>query len=478
MSPRGRAPKEAHVSAPAEKKVLLVDDDPTIREVLATLLQSHGYAVETAENGAQALELATSIPYDHIVTDLSMPVMDGLAFLRQIQDLELDASITVISAHSELENVSRAFKLGASDFIAKPFQSDDEILLTLQQAEDKKRLQKENVRLQKELEDHHVFANIVAKSRAMTAIFGTIAKIADYKTTVLITGESGTGKELIARAIHFNSVRKSRPLVDINCGGIPETLLESELFGYLKGAFTDAYRTKKGLFEEASGGTLFLDEIGDMPLLLQVKLLRALQEEEIRPLGDSRSVKVDVRIIAATAKNLRHEVEEKRFREDLFYRVNVLTIEVPPLRKRREDIPLLIDYFINKYNTRLSLNVLGVDNSCMERFLAYTWPGNVRELENVIERCMALTDKNIITSRHLPREVVQQSVFGLEDTGFEGLSIKRNRGIMEKRLIAEALAETGGNRTRAAALLEISIPALLYKIKEYRIETGVAGSGA
>jgi len=450
------------------KRVLLVDDEEVVRKVLGALLTKHGYQVDTAVNGEEALAKVAGGFFDHIITDLSMPVMDGLALLKALQEMEIDAIRTVISGKTELTSVSQAFKLGASDFIAKPFQSDQEILLTLRQAEEKGRLQKDIVRLQKELEDKYVFANIVARSRAMTSIFQTISKIADYKTTVLITGESGTGKELIARAIHYNSIRKNQPFVDINCGGIPENLLESEMFGYVKGAFTDAHRTKKGLFEEATGGTLFLDEIGDMPMPLQVKLLRALQEEEVRPLGHGQSIKVDVRIIAATAKRLRDQVRDKQFRDDLFYRINVLAIEVPPLRERQEDIPLLVDYFVKKYNQRLGLAITGIDKGCLHKLIHYPWPGNVRELENVIERGMALADGDVLTVKNLPAEMFQGggAAAGI-DMANAGFSIKQNRAIMERHLIAKALAETGGNRTHAAGLLEISIPALLYKMKEY-----------
>ena len=454
-----------------KKKVLLVDDEEMVREVLTAVLTKHDYEVETAVNGQEALDKAKQEFFDHIVTDIDMPEMDGLAFLEQLKIEGIDPIITVISGHSELENARRAFQLGASDFLAKPFQSDEEIILTLQQAEDKARLHRENIRLQKELEDKYIFSNIVAKSSAMMSIFATINKIADYKTTVLITGESGTGKELIAKAIHYNSVRKNKPMVDVNCGGIPETLLESELFGYVKGAFTDAHRSKKGLFEEADGGTLFLDEIGDMPLPLQVKLLRALQEEEIRPLGQSQSVHVDVRIIAATAKSLRDEVAEKRFREDLYYRINVLAIEVPPLRRRKEDIPLLVDFFIDKYNQRLNLEIKGVDKPALQKLMNYSWLGNVRELENVIERSMALAEGKILTNDDLPDDLRRGVLGGDAAYTYDGLSIKKNRAVMERALIIRALDETGGNKTRAASILELSIPALLYKIKEYGINT-------
>lgn len=452
--------------------MLLVDDDVAIRELLTAILSRHDYQVDQAENGKKGLDLAESRIYDHIITDISMPEMDGLSFLQELHNREINVATTVISAHSDMDNIKQAFQLGASDFIEKPFQSDDVVLLTLQKAAEKAKLTRDNRLLRKEVDHSYTFANIVARSRKMQAIFETISKIADYKTTVLITGESGTGKELIARAIHYNSVRKNKPLIDINCGGIPETLLESELFGHVKGAFTDAYRAKKGLFEEADGGTLFLDEMGELPMALQVKLLRALQEEVIRPLGDSKSIQVDVRIIAATAKNLREEVKNGNFREDLFYRINVLAIEIPPLRRRREDIPLLADHFIQKYNKRMGLEIEKPDPDCMQRLLDYTWPGNVRELENVIERSMALSEQNILTAGLLPPELLKESDRQDDDLfSWDSLSIKKNSKILEKQLITQALDETGGNKTRATALLEISLPALLYKIKEYSIAT-------
>lgn len=318
----------------------------------------------------------------------------------------------------------------------------------------------------------HCFADIIARSAKMQAIFKTIKKIADYKTSILITGESGTGKELIAKAIHASSPRRDNPMIDVNCGGIPETLLESELFGHAKGAFTDAYKGKKGLFEEADGGTLFLDEMGELPLSLQVKLLRALQEDEIRPLGESKTVKVDVRIITATARNLGDMVNKKLFREDLFYRINVLTIEVPPLRERREDIPLLVEHFVQKYNRRLGLQIKTVHSDCLQRLMGYNWPGNVRELENVMERSMVLAEEETLTTEILPPELLRQSTLSGEDLFFwDEFSIKTNSKKLERQLIAKALDETKGNKTKAASLLEISLPALLYKIKEYNISS-------
>ena len=453
-----------------DKRVLVVDDDPMMRDMLVTLLADHGYAVDTASNGQEGLDKAEASIYDHIISDISMPVMDGLTLLQKLHEKDIKANVIMLSAQSDMESVVRAIKLGASDFIAKPLESEDAILLTLQRVAEKGRLVQENIRLQQEVTKDYNFSNIVAKSKKMTSIFNTITKIADYKTTVLITGESGTGKELIAKAIHYNSIRQNQPLVSVNCGGIPDTLLESELFGHAKGAFTDAYRSKKGLFEEANSGTLFLDEMGELPATLQVKILRALQEEEIRPLGDTRAITVDVRIIAATSKNLREEVEEKRFREDLFYRVNVLTIELPPLRERKEDIPLLVEHFIEKYNKRLKLKIKGANSDSMRLLLDHSWPGNVRELENVIERSMALTDVNELTPENLPPELLAKTKPSAESFALgEDLSIKRNAQLMEKQLIIRALEETAGNKTKAAGLLQISLPTLFYKIKEYKV---------
>lgn len=455
-----------------KNRVLVIDDDASIRELLSSILTSRNYLVDQAVNGREGLALVESNLYDHIITDISMPVMDGLTFLENLAEKNIHVPVTVISAHSEIENVRQAFKLGADDFIEKPFQSPETVLLTLQKVEEKDNLALENKRLRQEVDSSYSFERIVSRSTKMLDIFKTIRKIADYKTSILVTGESGTGKELIAKAIHYNSIRKKKPIIDINCGGIPETLLESELFGHVKGAFTDAYRPKKGLFEEADGGTLFLDEMGELPVALQVKLLRVLQEDEIRPLGDSKIVKVDVRIITATSRNLRNEVNKGNFREDLFYRINVLCLEIPPLRERREDIPLLVDHFIEKYNRRLGLKIRKTAADCLQCMLDYDWPGNVRELENVIERAMALSDdEDILVADMLPPELYQSK--GVADDNFsyfETLSIKKNSRKLEKYLITKALEETRGNKTRAAVILEISLPALLYKIKEYKID--------
>jgi len=332
-------------------------------------------------------------------------------------------------------------------------------------------LKKEN-RLLKEriqkIEGDFKFHNMVTRSKTMQSLFQLADKAAQYKTTVLILGDSGTGKELIARGIHYSSERAEKPLVPVNCGGIPENLLESELFGYKKGAFTGADRNKKGLFQEAEGGTIFLDEIGELPLSLQVKLLRVLQENEVRPVGDSKSMKIDVRVVAATAKDLEEEVGKGTFRQDLYYRLNVITIKLPPLNERTEDIPLLCNRFINQFNKTLDKNVSGLAPEAMTRMLKYAWPGNVRELENSIERAMVVADEPLLLPEHFPVEIIDNN--GSASSGlFNGFSLKDAQKVLERKFITRALEETGGNRTQAARLLEISHPSLLTKIKAYNI---------
>ncbi|RLA95318.1 MAG: sigma-54-dependent Fis family transcriptional regulator, partial [Deltaproteobacteria bacterium] len=321
------------------------------------------------------------------------------------------------------------------------------------------------------LKEEHRFGNIIARSLKMKKIFDTIEKVSGYKTTVLIMGESGTGKELLARAIHYNSLRAERPFIAINCGAIPENLLESELFGYRKGAFTDAVRTKKGLFEEANGGTLFLDEVGELPLLLQVKLLRALQEEEIRRIGDNQPIKIDVRIVAATVHDLAKKVKEGTFRSDLYYRLNVLSINLPPLRERREDIPLLIDHFLRKFNEKLGTKIEKISSEAYKLLLNHNWPGNVRELENIIERAIILSSNNIITEDALPPEIKIRNLpeKDLSSYSSDDLSLKKASRLLEIDLIKKALKVSKGNHTKAAKILEISHRALLYKLKEYNL---------
>jgi two-component system response regulator AtoC len=451
------------------KRILIVDDEENFRHMLSVILKKENYEVESASNGEEGLKKVALSPFDQILCDIRMPQMDGMEFLKEVQKMGAEAAIIMMSAYGTIDTAIEAMKLGAYDYISKPFKPD-EIILTLKKAEERERLRRENELLRKQVQKEYSFKNIVSKNEKMLNIFEVIKKVAPYKSTILITGESGTGKELIARALHYNSDRSQLPFIPINCGAIPENLLESELFGHVKGAFTDAVRTKKGLFEEADGGTLFLDEIGELPPPLQVKLLRVLQDGEIRKVGESKSIQIDVRIVTATVKDLLKEVNESRFREDLFYRLNVLPIHIPPLRERKEDIPLLVQHFINKYSQSMNKKVTGITPQALDTLLNYKWYGNVRELENTIERAIVLTDKEMIELENLPVEI-QNFKDQVEFTPLaeEEHSIKKASRFLEMNLIKKALKKTKGNHTHAARLLEISHRALLYKIKEYGI---------
>ncbi|HVR19279.1 MAG TPA: sigma-54 dependent transcriptional regulator [Polyangiaceae bacterium] len=449
------------------RRVLVVDDEENLRLVLKTLLRRHGYEVESAATGEEALGLVDSFGPDVVLTDVRMPKMGGLDLLAALKAKGNDATVIVMSAYGNVDLAIDAMKAGAYDYVQKPFKHD-EVVLALRKAEERESLRRENRALRDEIRKEHRFEDILAKSASMQEIFRTIVKISEYKTTVLVTGESGVGKELVARAVHRRS-KRTGAFVALNCGAIPENLLESELFGHKKGAFTDAVADRRGLFEEANGGTLFLDEIGELPLGLQVKLLRVLEDEKIRRLGDSRDVQVDVRIVAATHRDLLAETKAGRFREDLFYRLNVLHIHCPPLRERREDIPLLIEHFLARNNARLGTSVRGLDTETRRLLFEYAWPGNVRELENTIERAMVLSEGDVITATDLPERVREARDSVQMQLASGELSVKKTMRIIEEILIRRALQKTKGNRTRAAEVLEISHRALLYKIKDYEI---------
>jgi two-component system response regulator AtoC len=451
------------------KKILIIDDEEGMRDMLKVMLEKEGYEASIAEGGEEGLKRLEKEIFDLILCDIRMPKMDGLAFLNEIIDRGIESTIIMMSAYGTVDIALEAMKRGAYDYISKPFKPD-EVILTLKKAEERERLRSENILLKREIKKEYQFGNLIAASEKMMTIFEMIKKIADYKTSILILGESGTGKELIARAIHYNSNRGERPFVPINCGAIPENLLESELFGYVKGAFTDAIRSKKGLLEEADRGTIFLDEISDLPIQLQVKILRFLQDQEIRRLGEVRPFTVDVRVIAATAKDLSQEVAKGRFREDLFYRLNVLSILLPPLRERKEDILLLVNHFIRKFNERHGMKIEGITPNALKLLMEYHWPGNVRELENVIERAMVLTEGNRIDEENLSW-TLNHHLTGGAGLFPEDFSLKKIERKLEERLIRMALEKTKGNKTKAAKLLEISHPSLLSKIKEYGIQS-------
>ena len=451
------------------KSVLIIDDEMNMRHMLQVMLNKEGYSAEAVPNGIEGLSKMDERSFDFILCDLRMPRMDGMTFLEKARAKYPEKTFIMMSAYGTLDTALEAMKTGAYDYISKPFKTD-EVLLTLKKAEERERLKRENLRLQdriRKIEQKYSFGNIVARSEAMARVFDLVKKVADHKTTVLITGESGTGKELIAKAVHSGGERAEYPMVSINCGGIPETLLESELFGYKKGAFTDAKGDKPGLFEKSDKGTIFLDEIGELPLPLQVKLLRVLQEEEITPLGATASRKIDVRVIAATSKDLKKEVDEGRFREDLFYRINVMTIHLPPLRERRGDIPLLVGHFIDLFNKKLKKDIDGLSSDAMFVLMGYRWPGNIRELENVIERAVILAKDRLITPSELPPSITSAKQMHTLERPEHTLSIKKATKDLEKKLIQEVLQLTKGNRSKAAGILEISRPILIAKIKEY-----------
>lgn len=455
------------------KSLLIVDDEPNMRHMLKALLSKHSYRIDEAENGQQALTLANENRYDYILCDIKMPVLDGIAFLKESHPFKNDTTIIMMSAYGSIEQAIEAMKFGAYDYISKPFKTD-EVLLTLKKAEERKQLQKENRALKREIrfkDKRETFVDVVGSSPSITELIQLSEKVACYDTSVLITGESGTGKELIARGIHNHSPRSANPLITVNCASIPRELLESEFFGYGKGAFTGAESNKTGLLKEAHGGTLFLDEIGELPLDLQAKLLRVLQDGEIRALGTNTLDKVDIRLVAATAKILNEEVKLGNFRQDLFFRLNVVELIVPPLRDRLQDLPLLVDYFIEQFQIKIPNSVSSISKDTLQIFLNHRWEGNIRELKNVIEHAMIYCDGREIQPKHLPSKMITSVDSNGEKSDFNSnnLSIKQGRVELERRLIIKALEETKGNKTQAAELLELSYPSLLAKIKEYAI---------
>ncbi len=454
---------------PLPLSILVIDDDQEVNRSLELVLQTLGYSTSTATSGDQGIELLNSRVFDLVLCDLKLPGASGLDVLTRHSKR---IPIILMTAFSNQEIASQAAACGAFDYIRKPIFPDD-LIFTLRRFEEHERLKRENRSLKATLSERYSFNNIIAKSASFTGIFEVVKRLSPFSTTVLITGESGTGKELIAHAIHENSPRRGKPFIAINCGAIPEALMESELFGHKKGAFTDASRDKKGLFEEATGGTLFLDEVGDLPLHLQVKLLRALQEQAIRRVGDEVDIAIDVRIISATLRNLDQEVRNGRFREDLLYRLNVISIHLPPLRERPEDITVLIDHFLKKHAKRLAIPEKRIPQDVLKALVEYSWPGNARELENCLERALVLSPSDELELQSLPRHIIEPRMTASNETlemRSDSLSIKESTSNLEINLIKRALAETKGNRTHAAKILEISPRTLLYKLKEYGLE--------
>ncbi len=463
---------------PFQLRILIIDDDQEVRTSLQTVLETLGYSAHTAATGEEGLNAIQRESFDLVLCDLRLPGASGLDVLKHKSST---VPVILMTAYGNADIATQAARGGAFDYISKPINPDD-LIFTLRKFEDFERLKRENAALKASLSEKYSFKNIVAQSESFKGVFETVKRLSPFNTTVMITGESGTGKELLARAIHESSPRRGKPFIAINCGAIPENLMESELFGHKKGAFTDASRDKKGLFEEASGGTLFLDEVGELPLHLQVKLLRALQEQTIRRVGDEQSIAIDVRLISATLRNLESDAQEGRFREDLLYRLNVVSIHLPPLRERVEDISLLIEHFLQKHSKRLGIPAKKVGADVMKVLLEYEWRGNARELENCIERSLVLSQEDQIGLESLPEQVTrahtkrQQRASTNSTVQDDNLSIKQKTSALEIDLIQRALAKTGGNRTHAAKILEISHRALLYKLKEYGLSGGEASS--
>jgi len=449
-----------------KSKILVVDDEPGMRTFLEIILRKEGYSVETAADGMKALDNINNNVFDLAILDILMPVMNGIEVLKRIIEKSPETTVIIITAFASHETAIEAMKLGAYDYITKPFKID-EIKLVIKKALDKKGLERENLRLRKELQTKYGFANIIGRSIDISKVFELIKRVSELKVNVLITGESGTGKELVARAVHYSGSRHRGPFIAVNCGAIPEPLVESELFGYRRGAFTGASRNKKGLFEEADGGTIFLDEIVDLPIHLQVKLLRVIEEKTIRPLGSTEPIPVDIRIIAATNKLLEEEIANEKFREDLFYRLNVIKIDLPPLRDRRDDIPPLAIHFVEKYSREMGKDIHGISPKALETLESYHYPGNVRELENIIARCVALETSNVIRQQTLPELMVNMGSLNIENGIAGNFGLDHLLETFEKRTIDKALTEAQGNKVEAAKLLGITFRSLRYRLAKH-----------
>jgi DNA-binding NtrC family response regulator len=455
----------------ASERILVIDDEGRNREFLKEFLDVEGFDVETAKDGQEGIEILEKMDFDLVLTDLKMPRADGLAVLEGLRRINPQTVAIVFTGFGSIDTAVKAVKLGAYDYITKPLKME-EISLVIHRALEHRKLSLENEMLRRQLKRKYRFDNIVGDSEGMQQVFRLVEKIANTDSTVLIYGESGTGKELIARALHFNSDRRERPLIPVNCGAIPEELLESELFGHEQGAFTGATRTRIGRFELGNGGTIFLDEIGDMSPALQVKILRVLQEHEFERVGGMKTIKVDIRVIAATNKDLEKNVADGKFREDLFYRLNVIPIQLPPLRDRPSDIPLLINHFIQLYNAKNGHNITGVSPEAMELLTSYEWPGNVRELENMIERIVILKGDGLIQPGDLSEKILASDSGTLHPhvrIPENGISFNTAVTEFERELILQALNRTNWVKNKAAKLLNLNRTTLVEKMKKINL---------
>lgn len=452
--------------------ILVVDDDKGMREFLDIMLTREGYDVSCARDAGEGLDRCRKQRFDLIITDLRMPKIDGIEFLKSVKDVSPESLVILITAYASGETAVSAMKEGAYDYIEKDF-NIEEFTSTIRSALESNGRMQDDAKFIRDIENSVCFGEIIGKSREMLKVYSLIKKVADTTANVLILGESGTGKELVAKAIHENSPRKDMPFVVINCGGIPENLLESELFGYLKGSFTGAYADKPGLFEIARGGTIFLDEVAELPLVLQVKLLRVVQEKTFLRIGGTENIRVDVRIISATNRNLEEMVQKGEFREDLYYRLNVIPISIPPLRERKDDIPVLTKYFIEKYSHEFGKGIKNISNYALELLMDYSFPGNVRELENIIERSVALEHSSIVLPENLmisrENSAAKNETFKIENIPDQGLNLNDELARFERAIIKKALEKSKGSKTKAAELLMISFDSLRYRIEKLGI---------
>ena len=452
-------------------RILVVDDERSIRELLAIVLRRDGYEVILAENGRTALNVLEQEPVDLLISDIKMPDMSGVEVLRAAKQVDQDILGIMITAFASTESAVEALRMGAYDYVSKPFDVD-ELKIIVRNALERRQLRQENLLLKRALQSSHQFSSIVGRSEAMLAVFKLIETVAPTNSTILVTGDSGTGKELVARAIHFNSLRRDRPFVAVNCGALPEQLLESELFGHMRGSFTGASANKKGLVEVADRGTIFLDELGEMSPMMQVKLLRVLQERRFRRVGSTEELEANIRVIAATNQDLAKMVADGRFREDLYYRVNVIQVQLPPLRDRQEDIGLLAAHFLEKFRELMGKNVASISQEAMVYLERYDWPGNIRELENVIERAVALESSATVLPDSLPPHLRGlpskngQTASQLPDAGFD---LEAHVESMERDYIAQALKRAGGKQSKAAELLGMSFRSFRYYVKKYNL---------
>jgi two-component system response regulator PilR (NtrC family) len=457
-------------------KILVADDEQSMREFLDIMLKKEEYKVSLASNGEEVIKLIDNDLFDLVLLDIRMPKLDGISALKKIKAIAPETIVIMITAYASADTAIKAMKEGEYDYITKPFKIE-EIKLIIKNALEKKNLQKENILLKRVVRDRYHFGNIIGQSPKMVVLYDLLEKVSPTKANIFITGESGTGKELVAKAIHYNSPRKEKPFVTLNCGAIPESLIESELFGHMKGAFTDAIATKKGLFEVADEGTIFLDEISELPLLMQVKLLRVLQDKEFKRVGGTEDIRVDVRIISATNINLEEGVKEKRFREDLFYRLNVIQIKLPPLRDRKEDVQILANHFLKKYSEELNKNIAKISPEALPILLNYEYPGNVRELQNIIERAVALESNQELTAHNLSSYLNEQPLLrkGPIDIEIpnEGIDLEKMVEDLERTLLLKALDKTKGIKKKAAELLHINFRSMRYRLEKYGLNHGV-----